>query len=58
MNTCLPAGRELEEVQVSNLRGEAANWKQQAMVRITEAGKIKNKIGALPRKTNYKLYYA
>ena len=29
-------------VQVSNLRGEAANWKQQAMIRITETGNIKN----------------
>jgi len=28
-------------VQVSNLRGEAANWKQQAMIRITKTGLIK-----------------
>jgi len=28
------------EVQVSNLRGEAANWKQQKLNRVVVAGKI------------------
>jgi len=48
--------------EVSNLRNEEANWKQQAMIRITKVSNQKNKIGGIasasPRKTNYKLIYA
>ena len=31
----------IDAAQVSNLRGEAANWKQEKLIRITEAGNIK-----------------
>jgi hypothetical protein len=47
LNTCLLAGRELQEAQVSNLRGDVANWKQRKPIRIREAGNIKNKTGEI-----------
>jgi len=31
---------ELQKAQMSNLRGEAANWKQQKMIRITTVDNI------------------